>query len=420
MRKRIHDYICWVCALCIAFFIPVQGRVLPFIITIMVFNWLFEGRYFTTIPLFFKEKFRLITLSLSLIYILYMIGLFYTTNYSFGIFDGEIKLSLFVFPLLFATSCDGLFTVRRMEQIMKAFIAGCFAGSLMLLAHAYYAWFNYHNANSFYYTELSWFFHSTYLSMYYDFAIVILLFRGLLDDKPESNLRKTGYLLLSAFFVFMVFLLSSKAGILVLSLVCLLTLLFLVMRRRFKKAFVVFLVMSGLFVVGFTVLSVTAKRFIIATEVMASDPKKVADSKDGTAERRVIWKATMDIIQRDPIVGVGTGDIKDELIQQYKVNGNFIVVERNLNSHNQYLQTFATLGLPGILTLLAMLFIPAFLTFRSRHFVYLSFLLIFATNILFESMFEIQAGVIFFAFFNTLLFRSENQKGTISRAPLAN
>ena len=420
MRKRIHDHISWLCALSIAFFIPVYGRALPIIIIVMVFNWFFEGRYIKTIPLLFREKIRIATLSLSLIYILYLIGLFYTTNYSFGLLDGEIKLSMFIFPILFATSCDGLFTDRRISQILMAFIAGCISGSLILLVHSYYVWFNFHNTNPFYYTNLSWFFHSTYVSMYYDFAIVILLYKGFRPEEPAFSLRRAGYLLLVAYFILLVLLLSSKAGILILAFICIMMISFLLIRRQMKNALLLFLVISALFIIGFVSFSYTASRFITTSEVIATEQNQLGNRKESTAERRVIWKATIDIIKRNPMVGVGTGDIKDALLKQYETNHSFMAVEQNLNSHNQYLQTFATLGLPGILVLLAMIFIPAFRAFRSQQMIYLSFLLIFAINILFESMFEIQAGVIFFAFFNTLLFRAENQKGTISRAPLAN
>jgi len=75
-----------------------------------------------------------------------------------------------------------------------------------------------------------------------------------------------------------------------------------------------------------------------------------------------------------------------------------------LNAHNQYLQTYIALGIPGALLLILMLVLPGWLAVRRIHFIYFSFLAVFAFNILVESMLEVQAGVIYYAFFNSLFF----------------
>jgi O-antigen ligase len=75
-----------------------------------------------------------------------------------------------------------------------------------------------------------------------------------------------------------------------------------------------------------------------------------------------------------------------------------------LNAHNQYLQTYIALGIPGILLLMILLAFPGWIAFRRIHFVYFCFLAVFAFNILVESMLEVQAGVIYYAFFNALFF----------------
>ena len=49
-------------------------------------------------------------------------------------------------------------------------------------------------------------------------------------------------------------------------------------------------------------------------------------------------------------------------------------------------------------------FYPAMLAWRSNQFLYVVFVIIFSVNILVESMLEVQAGVVFYAFFNAFLF----------------
>jgi O-antigen ligase len=75
-----------------------------------------------------------------------------------------------------------------------------------------------------------------------------------------------------------------------------------------------------------------------------------------------------------------------------------------LNAHNQFLQTYIALGILGALLLIFMLVLPGWLAIRRIHFIYFSFLAVFTFNTLVESMLEVQAGVIYYAFFNALLF----------------
>jgi O-antigen ligase len=109
---------------------------------------------------------------------------------------------------------------------------------------------------------------------------------------------------------------------------------------------------------------------------------------------------------------VGTGDVKDALYVKYAEKGMDAALDKKLNVHCQYLQTFVALGIAGFAILVLMLILPGILAVKRKDKLYLLFLCIFALNILVESMFETQAGVVFYAFFNAFLFISMtvNQK----------
>ena len=134
------------------------------------------------------------------------------------------------------------------------------------------------------------------------------------------------------------------------------------------------------------------------------------ETSKSTTDRIDIWKASVDIIKSNIFLGVGTGDVKDELIRSYKERNIEHALELKLNAHNQYLQTFMTLGIPGIATLLLMLLLPMIAAFRNRYFLYFVFLLLFSLNILVESMFEMQGGVVWYAFFNIMLFSVKHEQ----------
>ena len=127
-------------------------------------------------------------------------------------------------------------------------------------------------------------------------------------------------------------------------------------------------------------------------------------TEESTGIRMEIWKAAFHLIREHPIAGSGTGDVKDALMEQYRERNLVPVYSKKLNAHNQYIQTFVALGLPGFLILVAMLVTPFFSAFRRKEYLYISFLMIFGFSILFESMLETQAGVVFYAMFNTMLF----------------
>ena len=137
---------------------------------------------------------------------------------------------------------------------------------------------------------------------------------------------------------------------------------------------------------------------------MADKNTSVAENKESNAERLVVWQAGIQLIKVHPLFGVGTGDVKDALLAEYQKENKLVVYNLKLNAHNQYIQTFIALGIPGVLLLIFMLLYPGVLALRRIHIIYFSFLAVFFINNLVESMLEVQAGVLYFAFFNSLFF----------------
>ena len=100
--------------------------------------------------------------------------------------------------------------------------------------------------------------------------------------------------------------------------------------------------------------------------------------------------------------GVGTGDTNDELVKRYREDNMTYVLKKELNAHNQYLQTFLALGILGILLLLAHFIIPLIYAVKYRQWVYIIFIITILLNFLVESMLERRDGTNFIAIFNAL------------------
>ena len=78
--------------------------------------------------------------------------------------------------------------------------------------------------------------------------------------------------------------------------------------------------------------------------------------------------------------------------------------KKNFNAHNQFLQVLIDHGLIGFLILLFYSFFMIYSSIVKKKFIFTIFLCVIVLNFLTESILETQSGVIFFAFFNTILF----------------
>ena len=410
-RHAFHRKVFYFLCLLVAFFIPVHPRILPPLIALMVLNWLVDGQFIRVFPALFRDRQRRRTLALSLIWFLYLAGMLWSVNLEYGWFDLQVKLSLLVFPLLFATTDKDLFDTAKIRCLFFSFVAGCFAGSLLLLGNSAIQYFVNGIPGAFYYRNLSWFFHPGYIAMYYIFSLAIIAWSLLGSASPLPGWFKITAVFLLLWFFVLVILLSSKAGILGMILVAFLASGYIVIsRKQYVRGILVLAGFAVLLAAGLWTMPYAVQRIGRAGEVVRAGRPADPGLVDGTAERMEVWKASLEVIRDHPVLGTGTGDVKDELIGKYSRDGMEGAFSQKLNAHNQYLQTFAALGIGGFLVLAAMILLPFLDAIRKRDLLYLMFLLVFGLNIAVESMLETQAGVVFYAFFNSfLLWNSQNR-----------
>ncbi|MGV3540090.1 MAG: O-antigen ligase family protein, partial [Rufibacter sp.] len=141
----------------------------------------------------------------------------------------------------------------------------------------------------------------------------------------------------------------------------------------------------------------------------------------GLTIRLLFWKYAVEIIDQENawLLGVGTGDSQDELIQMYKKHnlylGNSIIKDTgylHYDTHNQFVETFLKIGLLGVLYLLFYLIKDILLAINKKDILFLSFLVIFIFFSLTESTLQSNKGIVFFAFFNSLFLSSYLNKKT--------
>lgn len=394
-RKEFHTKAYFYLALSIAFSLPF-ARLTPIFIALMLLNWIIEGDFKNKLLLLSKNKLALLFIAL---YGMHLLGMLYTQNTHSGWFDLEVKFSLLAFPLVLATRP---FNSKDTNSIFFAFISGGIISSLILLSRALYCYI-YLNENCFFYMQFSYFLHPSYLSMYLNTAIAWLLLGILKDTFSKQSIPNTFAILTVLLFSFINFLLSSKMGMFTTVLIFVGFLIYYIYSRKkytLGIAGIVFISTITYSVISF----VPAIRDRVDSAISAvTNPTVDKTESESTAVRLLIWNACNQVISENLYWGTGTGDAKDELLKEYEKQGMTGALEHKLNTHNEFYQVFVSLGLIGFILLLGTLIFPLIFSFKTSDTLYLFFLLIIVFNFLSESMLETQAGVMFYAYFNSLL-----------------
>jgi O-antigen ligase len=367
----------------VAFFLPFKFLVNIFIVCVFIV-WLFSNPFK---KLFTKTQNTKLFLAIFIFYLLHLTALLYTQNIGEGLFSLEIKVSMFIFPLVFYTE---QFTPKQIAFFLKSFIVGTLLCCLLCLLHVMYLYISVGEVN-FYYEHLAWFQHPSYLAMYATFCCVTLLLKDIFS---------TLFTYISiAFFTVFVLLLSSKTGIAIHfgTLVFCMTLIFLKGRNYLKILGIVFLAMLIFCICLFFMPVLNRFNGAIAAIQSTSLDKT---STESTTVRRLIWHEATQIIKQNLLLGVAPGDANDALYESYKQNGITGAYEKKLNAHSQYFQTTVGLGLIGLASLLAVFIIPLI---ENRKKMVLFFVLITALSFLTESMLQTMAGCIFFGYFYSVI-----------------
>ena len=401
-RTYIHNRLYYFLFLILSFSIPLYDRVVALAILLILINWLIEGRFRQKFQLVKFHRFRLYIILFSVLYFAYLSGLLYSKNQDYGLFDIQIKLSLFLFPLIFAT-IDFNILKGRFSHFLYAFAVGCFLSTIILMVHSFVSFLETKSISEFFYGKLAWYIHASYIAMFLVFAVGLITYYLQIKYERASFIKKIILVFLLTYFFIFIIMLSSKAGIISLAFVLLFNIGYVYYKKQFAKGTVLLIILIVAFYGVINAFSVTAKRLSAAQGTINSE-KIEKDTHESTAERLLIWKSSLNIIKDNFLFGVGTGDVKDHLLTEYKNRQISNAYQHKLNAHNQYLQTFISIGVFGFLILIACLVFPAFLSIKKQNVLYLLFLFLISFNFLFESMLERQAGVVFYAFFNSLLF----------------
>ncbi len=355
----------------------------------------------------FKEKFQALfsqplAIVMMLFYLLHLISMAYTENTSVGWNDLLLKTSLFLLPL-FITSTFFISNHKRF-QVLKVFalLMMFMAASDIILSSIRYIETS--RSEVFFYVELTHFLprQPHYVSWYYSFAVFIAAHQ-VLTNQGKKFWWLAGMVLLLISLV----LLSSRIFYIAFVLVFTVSTFKLFNANLLSKSRLRLLILgTSFFLLCILMIPNTSSRIIDAKNEFESF---VGVSSKHTNPRAHLWNHGIQLILKKPILGYGVGDARGLLTKSFEGNKSDFF-KNNHNFHNQYLQSWAEVGILGVLFLIVLMMMP-FLQ-KNQHPLFLIFLGLTLIGFLTESMLERQAGVIFFAFMYPLLsgFKSEDLK----------
>lgn len=382
-----------------AFLIPLNAKWLGIGVLIIILEHIIRRTPIRKENIKKQLSFKNPGLWLFLFYFMHIVGLIHTENMAFANMDLGMKATLAIFPVFFLLYQP----LVRWPVFVKCFVLGAFASILVNVALSMEA---YLNSGAFYYmrgSNLSQMMHRGYWAVYLLIAYLFLLKMAIVAvNRFKIFLNLLGALFLAVFIV----LSESKVGYLLLAIISIWEVVKFIKAHKNKWLIpIAAAVFVGGGILVYTLMPSAVQRISKTFEVMAKplDSYDKANAESTTA-RLFVWDASVDLIKENFWFGVGTGDIKDELHQRNLDKGYTGVAQMNLNSHNQFLNSHVAIGVFGslflLLTIVANLFKLNPDPLRSWR---LGIVFILFIALLPESMLEVQAGIIPYAFFLTFL-----------------
>lgn len=346
-------------------------------------------------------------------FLLSVISISYSSNVHEGKLVIERQMSLLFIPLLW-------FAAFKMDRLKFHFVLQVFFISIVLVS-LYLLKISYEKFTGSHVSVKEWFvidnlyhafakpvgMHATYLSLYVSLGIFIGFYCILLKNHWIIKI-----LVFLSIVVLIVTLTLLSSRIVIAFSLAILFFVYPFYIRKLKHKFLLILAALIIALLSFFLAkesSFISGRFLdkISDEIKLK-PFLKADSTYnpvyGGETRADRWFCAVELIKEKPMLGYGTGSEKDVLMEKYQKYNLQNAVINNYDAHNQYLAFWIKSGFFGLLFFLTAIGYGFYIAVKSKNFLYLSFLLLFAVTCMTENVLESNKGIFFYAFFNVLFY----------------
>ena len=348
-------------------------------------------------------------------YLWQLVGLIYSDNIANGVNIFFSRLSLFIFPL--ALVIPGKKIETKGKILLKLFAGSTLFFIICCFLNAFYKsivfqngqlLFNPHPSEGywmsyFYGSYFSFNQHPSYLAMYATLSVFIAFESW--SDKSIKTRQRILWLVTGIFLLFSIYFLSSRAGFL--ALVILLPFYFFYKLKKVFKGIIIILSVLVFLLASITILRTNERIGIVLNQISDGTFKEKA-SHDS---RILIWGSSFQIIRNNFILGVGTGDVRDELMKEYKIIGDEDLIKSQYNAHNQFIEIFLENGIIGLILFLTIIGTMIYIAITDKNLLYGVFIIMMVVFFMFETILYRLAGVAFFSLFSFLLLFIPEKEG---------
>lgn len=349
-----------------------------------------------TIP-FFEEKkfkFRKHLFIPVLLFAYYAISLTYTTDLNSGLSNVLMKLPLILIPLI-------IMIINReicARDLFNAYIFSCFIFCMIAFTKLIY------------FTATSGIYINDYNFVqrsieYYHFPTEALMLNIALVLNIKSKIDNRLRLVFSLSFFLFILLSGTRIG-LILSAPLFFWNIFNLTKHlsSFKKLFL-FIVLPLMLVFIASQSRYTKNKILDSFHYIgfftSLETESFSKQYHKINFREKLWEASITKIKASPILGYGIG-VERQLIAE-ELSNNQLENLGLLNAHNQYLSTYISSGIFGVIILIAWMFYSFYVGVSNKNFELIAITVIIILSMFVESYLERQKGVFLITFFLSLM-----------------
>ena len=333
----------------LGFLLPLTVFGANFVIVFICCIWLLSGNFKTKLNLIFSSKLMLASL---LFFGLHVVGMLWTEDLQWGL---HIIHKLWYFFLLWPI----LYTLVKKDYI-KYYVGAFLLAITFTEILSYLVWFEIISefGHAKIWNPTPFMSHISYNPIL-AFAIYLISHQVLFQDKL-SKLKRYIYFSLVVTMSINMFITGGRAGH-VIYFVMLSILIFQYFNyKKIKSLILIMIVIPSVFYTAYQSSDIFNERVDMAVE----NTLNYSENKGSSVGRRITWAInSWDVIKKNLIIGVGTGDLPSEYKKINQINSPELP---NINNpHNMYTLVLIQLGLLGFFSFASIFYYQIKLSFRS-------------------------------------------------------
>lgn len=321
-----------------------------------------------------------------------------TADISDGSFIVEKQLAIFILPILMPLSFN--ITQHRVNIILQTLLVSSLISILYLIFTSIFTFYSLHIPFSEFIQSNTYFNHSFsaplnihagYLSMYISLSAFYILKKLSVTNGTDRYKLYVQIVIL----IVGLLLLASRTNTIILFIVALI--LYPLFRiKSLKESLIPVVLILGLSFLPFYFSSYLKNRY--GGELIGD-----ISSQGNVIEPRIVrWKECISLFKESPVIGHGTGSEIHKLQEKYWEKGLIYSYYHKYNAHNQYLSILIKHGILGFIAFVGALVFFFRIAIRNKSFLYLAFLIQISVLFFTENVLDVNKGIFYFAFFNTL------------------